>query len=65
MANSTVDFSSEMSETEFYHQLANVVLVMAEGTFGVAIVGNTKKILWPPIQFFFTSPLELASSSQR
>jgi hypothetical protein len=45
-------FITEESDEEFYHQIANLALLMAEGIFRVAVIGVGKIILWPPMQFY-------------
>ena len=45
-------FITEESDKEFYHQIANLALLMAEGIFRVAVIGVGKIILWPPMQFY-------------
>lgn len=41
-----------MSDTEFYHHVADLLIKMAEGTFGLALFCLAKNLLWPRVQFF-------------
>jgi hypothetical protein len=52
-----MDNSYKMSYTEFYHRVADFLIKMAEGTLGLALFCSAKKILWPPVQFFYQNGL--------
>jgi hypothetical protein len=47
-----MDNSSELSDTEFYHHVADLLIKMAEGTFGLALFCSAKNIYGLQSSFF-------------
>jgi hypothetical protein len=64
-SNFWMDNIYKISYTEFYHPVADLLIEMAEGTLGLALFCSAKNILWPPVQFFSTKTVLMASASQR
>jgi hypothetical protein len=61
----TVIASSQLSEgDEFYHQIANWGLYMAEGVFGLVTVAVAKITLWPPLQYYLREKWDWPSRSK-
>jgi hypothetical protein len=56
---------SQLSEgDDFYHQIANWGLYMAEGVFGLATVAIAKITLWPPLQYNLREKWDWPSQSK-
>jgi hypothetical protein len=56
--------SSQLSESDFCHEIANWGLYMAEGVLELAAVAVAKITIWPPLQYYLIEKWDWPSRSK-